>query len=323
MQPVVQGFFEPPCFLNVATGFSMFGGLLPDKGPTNQLQAADQISWSHGKHSIRAGYEFEWTNWPLEDPGLQQGLCSSWAKFVSQGHANNPRRPGSLECRMFVLREVTSGPTGGHSPLLPGQNQNAYVLDDWKVNSRLTINMGLRWEYDGLLSDKYGHLTQVWVDRMARMSRCGLHDPKPQCGLPVQPAVQQYVVPSNFISQVSGNRPTGVGIARNRHSVRDMLRIAILLRDWVCMAAAQRRQAGCARRGRHLLRPDWPGPGCTRFRAGLPLCGHVRFWGFSPRWFQFVTAAPFAPIALVCVPSDPGCNRPPAKSTMGLALRRR
>ena len=74
MQSEVPNFYEPPSFLNVGTGYSMFGGLLPDKGPTNQLQAADQISWSHGKHSIRAGYEYEWTNWPLADPGLQQGL---------------------------------------------------------------------------------------------------------------------------------------------------------------------------------------------------------------------------------------------------------
>ena len=44
------------------------------KGPTNQIQAADQISWLHGSHSIRAGFEYEWTNWPITFEGLQQGL---------------------------------------------------------------------------------------------------------------------------------------------------------------------------------------------------------------------------------------------------------
>ena len=71
----------------------MFGGLLPDKGPTNQLQAADQISWSHGKHSIRAGYEFEWTNWPLSDPGLQQGLMLILGDSAFLGNANNADWP--------------------------------------------------------------------------------------------------------------------------------------------------------------------------------------------------------------------------------------
>ena len=30
-----------------------------------------------------------------------------------------------------------------------GWNQAAYVMDDWKVNSKLTIQMGLRWDHDG------------------------------------------------------------------------------------------------------------------------------------------------------------------------------
>ena len=75
--PGTGGFEEPPVVIDIFDGFSLFGGLLPNFGPTNQLQLADQISWSHGKHSIRAGYEYEWTNWPLIDAGLQQGLMLS------------------------------------------------------------------------------------------------------------------------------------------------------------------------------------------------------------------------------------------------------
>ena len=37
--------------------------------------------------------------------------------------------------------------------------KNAYVFvqDDIKVSQRLTLNLGVRWEYDGSMADKYGN----------------------------------------------------------------------------------------------------------------------------------------------------------------------
>ncbi|MDE3110421.1 MAG: carboxypeptidase regulatory-like domain-containing protein, partial [Acidobacteriota bacterium] len=196
MQSEVPNFYEPPTFLNVGTGFGMFGGLLPDKGPTNQLQAADQISWSHGKHSIRAGFEYEWTNWPLSDPGLQQGLILILGYSSFLGNANNA--PGGLfdlGC-LFCVKSTSGAPnTAGVLHFYQVNNQNAYVLDDWKVSSRLTINAGLRWEYDGQLSDKYGHLTQVWLNRMApNATIAACTTPPPTSAACAAVGVQQYVV---------------------------------------------------------------------------------------------------------------------------------
>ena len=52
----------------------MFGTLAPSVSPTNQMQVADQISWSHGKHTIRAGFEVEGTRWPISFKGLERGF---------------------------------------------------------------------------------------------------------------------------------------------------------------------------------------------------------------------------------------------------------
>ncbi len=46
LEPLVPGYYEPPTIIDVIDNFTLFGGLLPFKGPTNQLQLADQISWS-------------------------------------------------------------------------------------------------------------------------------------------------------------------------------------------------------------------------------------------------------------------------------------
>ena len=318
MQPLVQGFFEPPTFLNVATGYGMFGGLLPDKGPTNQLQAADQISWSHGRHSIRAGYEFEWTNWPLSDQGLQQGLMLVFGYSSLQGAGvNNPfGGQGLWNVGCLFCVKSTSGTGQGIIHFYQLQNQNAYVLDDWKVNSRLTINMGLRWEYDGLLSDKYGHLTQVWENRMV----ANVDIPTSQAAaLTSSTAVQQYVVPSNFISHF-GPVPAGVGISTNRHSVEGHAPYSDFA-PRLGFAWQPLKDGKLVVRGGAGIFYDRVGLDRVvhAFEQGYPYAATYDFGAFSPRWFQSTLQQPYPAIALVCLPSDPGCNAEP--NGLGFAPR--
>lgn len=214
--PGTGGFEEPPVFIDILNGFTLFGGLLPNFGPTNQLQLSDQISWLHGKHSIRAGYEYEWTNWPLLDSGLQQGLMFEIdlnTMLVGTAATGNPFGTGfNLGC-LFCVESIPG--ERGITHFYDVNNQSAYVLDDWKVNSKLTLNMGLRWEYDGLLSDRFGRLTQVWLDRMAAN---GAVPTSLGAALANPASIQQYMVASNF-EHFFGPPPDGVGISRTKNSV--------------------------------------------------------------------------------------------------------
>jgi hypothetical protein len=319
MASLVPGFYEPPSFLNVGTGYNMFGGLLPDKGPTNQLQAADQISWSHGKHSIRAGYEYEWTNWPLEDPGLQQGLVLILGDSAFLGTANNsPTNPAglfNLGC-LFCVKSTSGAPnTSGVLHFYQLDNQNAYVLDDWKVSTRLTLNIGLRWEYFGLLTDKYGHLTQVWTDRMAANSEV------PTAFSPTTAAgVQQYVVPSNFSTSFPGPLPPGVGQARNRNSIEGHAPYSNFAPRFGFAWQPLKGGKMVVRGGAGIF---YDRIGLDRvvhaFEQGYPYAGTYDFGFLSPRWTGSSLAQPFVPIPLVCLPSDPNCNSEP--NGLGFAPR--
>lgn len=322
MQSEVPNFYEPPSFLNVGTGYSMFGGLLPDKGPTNQLQAADQISWSHGKHSIRAGYEYEWTNWPLEDPGLQQGLILILGDSAFTGAASNAAGLFDLGC-LFCVKSTSGAPnTEGVLHFYQLNNTNAYVLDDWKVNSRLTINAGLRWEFDGQLSDKYGHLTQVWLDRMAPNALiASCTTPPPTSAACAAAGVQQYVVPSNFENAKYGLPPDGVGIARNTNSLETHA-------PYTNFAPRLGFAWQPLSNGKLVIRGGagifYDRIGLDRvvhaFEQGYPYAATYDFGSGSPRGAVSSLAVPFAPVALVCVPSDPGCNPPAGQVNNGLGF---
>lgn len=222
--PIIPQETEMTPFIIVGTG-TIGGTLAPSFSPTNQMQIADQISWSHGKHTFRAGYEYEETQWNLTFGGLERGLViiGSFADFlIGRGGCTpgtfpatcNPGIPGNttglplgniLQC-LFCTR---SGPGGLiHAYRLP--NQNAFFQDDWKVSSRLTLNLGVRWEYDGIFSDKYGNLTNIWSSQLR--SAPVPTGPPSDIFNPGANYLAGNVVPNNYVSHY-GQPPAGVLIS--------------------------------------------------------------------------------------------------------------
>jgi hypothetical protein len=319
MKPLDQNFYEPFSTINIGTGYGLFGGLLPDQSPTNQLEAADQISWQHGKHTIRAGFSNQWTNWPITDQGLQQGLMlfTGYGSFLGSGiNCVGPGCPGGFQawnfgCLFCVKGTTPTGNTANITHFYQDDNRDAYIQDDWKVSSRLTINMGLRWEFDGLITDKYGNLTQVWLNRMVANSALPT-SPLAATSGPFAPlGVQQYSVPSNFQGHYGPPAP-GVGLASNRYNIQGHAPYS----DFAPRFGFAWQPIGdklVIRGGAGIF---YDRIGLDRivhaFEQGYPYAATYDFGGpGSPRWAQSTLADPYPQIQLVCLPSDPGCNSEP------------
>ncbi len=175
-------------------GPSLNGSLYPSNSPTDQIEYGDQISWAHGRHTIRAGYEFQMAKWPISFAGLERGFLfyGTFADWALGGAGN------ILQC-LFCVR---SGPDGIIHNYLEN-NHSAFAQDDWKVSSRLTINMGVRWELDGTYSDKYGNLTNFWESQLQTV-------PVPPTGPTTSgPGLVGYVVPNNYTAHYPAP-PAGV-----------------------------------------------------------------------------------------------------------------
>jgi hypothetical protein len=52
---------------------------------------------------------------------------------------------------------------GNADKSLRGRSLNAYVTDDWRINPALTVNLGLRWEYEAPFSEGLGRLVNLDV----------------------------------------------------------------------------------------------------------------------------------------------------------------
>ena len=109
----------------------------------NQWETGSSLSWVKGRHIISFG-----------------GLWD----HAQLNMVNNNTTTDSVEFTNFldfVEGKVHNGNAfaGSASRYYRSDTIGAYVNDDFKLRSNLTITAGVRWDFDGPLSEKYGKLT--------------------------------------------------------------------------------------------------------------------------------------------------------------------
>ena len=157
-----EGFFPQdqsfnPASIGLNTGVGTYEGGLPAIGvggfsqigatngvPRNRVDAnwhfIDNYSWKAGKHDVKFGYEFRRTT-------------------ISQVLENTFRGNLSFDDLSSFLQGVPSGGSQRRGNTLRHTSENShglYVQDSYRWTSRLTLNLGLRWDYFGVAGEKNG-----------------------------------------------------------------------------------------------------------------------------------------------------------------------
>jgi hypothetical protein len=158
------------------SGNSYQGGSIAQIGAGEVFPAAngswvvnDDVTWIRGKHSMHVGYQYTRYYYNERNPDGSGSFAFTAQATDLPGNLNNTGHAFAS----FLLGAPRSA-SRGINPLSSGfrQPQHAfYIMDDFKVTPRLTVNAGLRWE-----------IIPPFFERTGRMSYIDLSVPNPDAG---------------------------------------------------------------------------------------------------------------------------------------------
>lgn len=176
---------------------------LPSNKASDITQFSDNVTISRGQHILRTGLLFQNISYPTSTPSASRGKFGYSGIYTSVVNQTD----GSTDRAQFLLNPATSTVAGGidnvggansvsASSFPPISNLHrwyfgSYVQDDWRVAPELTLNLGLRWEYYSVPTERNG--------RQANFIPGPLNDPSVGAKFLI-PASQAANVPQAFLA---------------------------------------------------------------------------------------------------------------------------
>jgi hypothetical protein len=116
----------------------------------NQFEGASEYHWIKGRHTLAFGFNFDYGQFNVEnrENDVATFNFNSFPDFLT-GLLGQDRSSG----------RILDGETNRHFAY---RQSGLYAQDDVKVRSNLTIDAGLRWDWDGPLYERNGLLTNFY-----------------------------------------------------------------------------------------------------------------------------------------------------------------
>ncbi|MGH9663700.1 MAG: TonB-dependent receptor, partial [Bryobacteraceae bacterium] len=116
------------------------------------------VSWTRGKHFVKFGAEFRRYNDNNLNPGYSSGVYNFTTAFTQANPLQADNASGN-EFASFLLGDPASGYVDHNiDPAFRSRYYALFVQDDFKVTQRLTLNLGLRWDYESPRFERYNRM---------------------------------------------------------------------------------------------------------------------------------------------------------------------
>jgi hypothetical protein len=151
------------------SGLSQLGSnsFLPSDEVSDTIQVTDDFTKIYGKHGFKMGIEYQNVKFSTLQPAYSRGDFDFNGSFTDIPNSNSST---TGRAQLLLSPELATVPNGvdysGGADQIQASNINktydeknyfaTYFQDDWKITSKLTLNLGLRYDFFGPISETNG-----------------------------------------------------------------------------------------------------------------------------------------------------------------------
>src|SRR5438876_5131581 len=163
-------------------GLATLGGnaFLPSDEVSSTIQLTDDLTKIYGKHTFKMGFEYQHVKFSTLQPPWSRGQFNFDGVYTNQPGASDSTENTGIAQFLLIPTVAHNGGTvdyvGGPGHQNPSSNNSVfisnisltdngknyygtYINDDWKVSPKLTLNLGLRWDFFVLVYEH--HVSQA------------------------------------------------------------------------------------------------------------------------------------------------------------------
>lgn len=265
----------PQFSINGVTNLGI-GANLPNLNDSQTRQFVNDTSWTHGSHSVKFGTNLSWLQAFITNPKEGLGVFQFNGVFT-RNPANNS---GGYPFADFLLGMSNQTDVADRVySNLRAPFYHFYVQDEWRATTKLTLNMGIRYEYNANWVETRNLLSNFDIDlatplivqavdgsRADRaLQRSDMNNFAPRFGF-AYTLTPKTVVRGGYGIFVGNYEGTGggrfmLGNPPQTISVRlttDQIHPAFLLRDGVPLGTLDPRNTANVRLSSFVTNPKWP-----------------------------------------------------------------
>ncbi|MDQ6678358.1 MAG: TonB-dependent receptor, partial [Acidobacteriota bacterium] len=184
------------------TGFTGFFDQPGSGDLQRDYEFYDNVSWVLGHHSLKFGGEYQRVSaFNFQNPAPARG-----------GFTFDGRYTGNAFADFLLGYTAGTSRTTENLQTEPRNNRGAaFLQDDWTVSKKLTLNLGLRWEYEAPFQNSTGNLANFYPG-IGLVLLSGTPSPV-FANLPVVDGKSVHLDPSNYVNKDLNNFAPRVGFA--------------------------------------------------------------------------------------------------------------